>query len=266
MPLVWNRVLLTCISLLFVPGVIKYARKTSKRGILELAGIGCLVCLHWVAFYGSIKYSNVSVALSCLATTSFMTSLLEPLILRRRWKSYEVALGLLVVPGVYLIFYFSKFYLTGIILGLLAAFLAATFTILNKTVIEKHDARSMTFIELFSGFVFLSLLMPFYLRFFPEYTLIPALPDFGYLLILALACTTLPFVLGLYALRHLSAFASTLTVNLEPLYGIILAILFFKENQDMDNRFYLGSLIILLAVFIHPWLKKRFDKELPIHQ
>lgn len=261
LPLVWYRVLFTCVALCFIPGVIKQVKETPRRDIMNLAVIGCLVCIHWVCFYGAIKYSDVSIALSCLATTSFMISILEPVINRTRFKWYEVSLGLLVVPGVIIIAHVSQLYVTGIILGLLAAFFAATFTVLNKRVIHLHNPIGMTFIEMLSGFIMLSIVLPIYLHYFPDTLMRPASSDWIYLLILALGCTTLPFILALHALRHLSAFATTFMVNLEPVYGIILAILIFHENKDLDTMFYLGTGIILAAVFIHPLLNKRFGEK-----
>jgi drug/metabolite transporter (DMT)-like permease len=266
MPLVWYRVLIVSLSLLFFPGLIRKLRLTNRNGWLHLAGIGCLVSLHWVCFYGSIKYSNVTVALSCLATTSFFTSFLEPLIAGRKIRLYEISIGFLVIPGVYLIFYFTEMYTTGIILGLLAAVLAAVFSSFNKRMLNTHEPQSMTFIELSSGFIFLSLLMPFYLQLFPEADISLHLTDLVYLIILGIGCTTIPFILSLHALRQLSAFTTALIINLEPLYGIALAILVFHENRELDVRFYSGTLILLAAVFIHPLLKKRFDRQLPIQQ
>lgn len=228
----------------------------------NLAIIGCLVCIHWVCFYGAIKYSDVSIALSCLATTSFMISIIEPVINRTRVKWYELSLGLLVIPGVIIIVHVSQLYVSGIILGLLAAFFAATFTVLNKRVIHLHNPIGMTFIELFSGLILLSLVLPLYLHFFPATQMAPASSDWIYLLILSLGCTTLPFILALHALKHLSAFATTFMVNLEPVYGILLAIPFFHENKDLDALFYLGTGVILAAVFIHPLLNKRFGEKI----
>lgn len=267
-PLVWYRLLITCISLLFLPRLITSLKSIQKKEVWKLAGIGCLVCLHWVCFYGSIKYSNVSVALSCLATTTFFTSLAEPAVFGRKIKIYELGLGLLIIPGIYLMFHFTSFSGAGIVLGLFAAFFAALFSTFNKVMVEQIEPRSMTFIELGSGFVFLSILLPFYMMVFPETSLSFSsnYMDIIWLLILSLGCTTLPFVMSLRSLKHLSAFASVLTVNLEPLYGILLAIPIFHENQELDNRFYLGTLIMLSVVFIHPFLKKRFErKEVPIH-
>ncbi len=128
-------------------------------------------------------------------------------------------------------------------------------------VVDKHEPRSMTFVELGSGLVFLSIFMPLYIWLSPQSILIPVGYDWFYLLVLAVACTTLPFVLALRALSKLSAFASTLTVNLEPIYGILMAMFFFHENKDLNIQFYIGTFIILLAVFVHPLLKKVFEKE-----
>jgi drug/metabolite transporter (DMT)-like permease len=265
-PLVWYRVMIVSVSMLFLPGMIRNIRTLKKYDYFKLAGIGCIVCLHWVCFYGSIKYANVTVALSCLATTTFFTSFIEPLIAGRKIKGYEISLGLLIIPGVYLIFYFTNFYFTGIVLGLLAAAFAATFSALNKIMLETHEPRTMTFIEMSSGFIFLSILMPFYLKLFPDSNLILKTSDLIYLVILSIGCTTIPFILSLHALRQLTAFTTVLIVNLEPLYGILMAIPVFHENRELDNRFYFGTLILLTAVFIHPLLKKRFDKDLPVRQ
>lgn len=260
-PLVWYRVLITCVALICLPGVYKQVKTTPRKGALKLAGIGCLVCIHWVCFYGSIKYSNVSIALSCLATTSFMASIIEPLFNKKKIKLYELSLGLLIIPGIIIIVHVSELFVTGIVLGLVSALFAAIFTVLNKMVIDDHHPQGMTFIELGSGFIFLSIIMPFYLHLFPGTNMHPGTGDWTYLIILGVCCTTLPFVLALHALKHLSAFASTLTVNLEPVYGILLAIPIFHENKDLDWMFYLGTGIILLAVFIHPLLKRRFGEK-----
>lgn len=259
LPLVWMRVLITCISLLFFPKIFANLKGLQKKDLLNMAGIGCVVCMHWLCFYGSIKYSNVSVTLSCLSTASFMTSFLEPVLFGKPIKKYQIFLGLLVIPGIYLIFFFTKFYLVGIILGLLAAGLSSVFTTLNKKIVTKADTISITLVELGSGFLFLTLLMPFYLKLFPETTIIPSQKDLMYLIVLSLFCTTLPYTLSLKALKHISAFASTFAVNLEPIYGIIMAIILFKENKELNSGFYLGTSLILIAIFMYPFLYKKFD-------
>ncbi len=235
-------------------------RKIEIKTAIKLGLVGCVVCIHWLCFYGSIKYSNVSVALSCLSTASLITALIEPILNKSRIKPYQILLGLMVIPGIYLIFFFTSFYLTGIILGILAAILSSVFTSLNKKMVTKADIISITFIELGAGFLFLSLLMPFYLMIFPDTRIITDKSDLFYILILSLACTTLPFILSLNALKYISAFASTFAVNLEPIYGIILAIIIFGENKELNSGFYLGTLIILFSIFTYPFMKKRFEK------
>ncbi len=261
--IVWYRLLFTCLSLLFIPQVWRSIKAMSLRRVWELVGIGIIVSLHWVMFYGAVNYSNVSVTLSCMATASFFTALVEPLLTKKPFKWFELLLALLVIPGIYLIFYFSDFSEvgTGIIMGLLAAFFAAIFATLNKNMVASQDALTMTFVELGGGWIFLSILLPLYFQLFPESDMVATTPEFGYLLILAILCTTFAYVLSIHALKYLSAFSNALTINLEPVYGIVLAFLFFQENQEMDNRFYLGTLLILLAVFTHPIAEHYFEKR-----
>lgn len=233
------------------------------KTILKFAGVGIIVSLHWVAFYGSIKYSNVSVALSALATSSLFASIIEPLITRTRFRLPDMILGLLVIVGIWLIFMVTEMYLKGIIAGILAAFLAATFSSFNKRLIADHDSKSVTLIELGSGFLFLSLLLPFV---YPDITMesiIPAGTDWMWLLLLGVGCTTLPFILSLNALRYISAFKSNLAINLEPVYGILMAALIFGENKELTGQFYVGTAVILAAVFAQPalrWFSGRFVK------
>ena len=250
--IVWYRLLFTALSLLLVPQVWRAMQAMSLRRALQLLGIGIIVSLHWVMFYGSVKYANVSVTLSCMATASFFTALVEPVITKKRLQLYELGLGLFIIPGIYLIFYFSHFSLAGILMGLAAALLAAIFASFNKRMVADQDALTMTFVELGGGFVFLSGLLPLYWQFFPEATLSPASLDLFYLILLALLCTTFAYVLSIHALKQLTAFANAMTINLEPIYGILLAFAIFQENQAMDNRFYIGTILVLLAVFLHP--------------
>lgn len=263
LPLVWYRVLITCISLLFFPKIFQNIKTLKKKEVFQLSVIGFFVMLHWLCFYGSIKFSNASVALTCLSVSSLITSFLEPLFFRKRINKSEIFLGFIVICGMYLIFHFTHFYVTGIILGLIAAFLSAIFITLNKKMVTKASAVSITFVELGSGLIFLSLLFPFYLKVFPGISLIPQKTDIIYLFILSIVCTTLPYMLSLKALRHISAFTGSFTINLEPVYGIIMAILIFKENKELSGGFYIGTLIILLAIFLHPLLIKGFERYKP---
>lgn len=263
--LVWWRLFFTCLSLLFFRKVIKELRILPRKTILQLMGIGIVVALHWLTFFGAVKYANASICLICMATASFSVSLLEPLILKRPFRWYEMLLGLAIVPGMVLIVSYTpsdKWF--GILLGLISAFLAALFSIFNKKMVDekKAEVMTMTFVELGSGMIFLTCIAPLYFYFLGDMQLYPnSSSDLIYLLVLALLCTTLAYVLAFESLKHLSAFASTLSVNLEPVYGIILAWFILQEHQELEPNFYLGVGIILLSVFSYPFIKRRFEKN-----
>lgn len=259
LPTVWWRLLITCLSLPLLPGVVKALKEMSRDLIIRLAGIGVVVAAHWVFFFGAVNYSNVSVTLGVMATTSFFTALIEPLVKKTRVKWYEVALGVLVIPGMYMIFRFTnEGYTTGILMAVASAILAALFSSLNTQVVHKSSPMAITFVELGCGWIFVSLLAPFYGEVFGHASFLPSWSDLAYLAILGLVCTTFAYVLALNCLKHLSAFTSALALNLEPVYGIILAWLIFQENKEVSGGFYVGTAVILLAVFIHPLLRKKF--------
>ena len=255
--LVWYRVLLTTVSLAVVPAIWRSIAHIPARARWQLAGIGVLVALHWVCFFGSIKAANVTVALSVLSTAALFTSLLEPLIYRTRLKWTELVLGLLIVPGMYLIFSFGKGYTTGILLGLGAAVLGSLFSVLNRKMVARYDALPITLVELGSAWVFLSLVAVPLALMGKGGNFIPTPSDWLWLVILALLCTTLAYVLAMNALRYLTAFTSTLSINLEPLYGILMAIALFQEHKDLSPGFYAGAAIILSAVVVHTLLERR---------
>ena len=246
--LVWYRLLITCAVLWAIYGFRKKDRSESRSQILKASGIGCVLILHWVSFYGSIKYSNVSVSVTCLSTIGFFTSFFEPLIMRRRIDWMEVLLGLLVVAGIYLIFNFYPQYKTGIIFGIISAMLASIFPIINKKLLIVFSPNTVTFYEMTGGFIALCFILPFYLYFFPAKYFVPSPTDVLWLVVLAGLCTVYAFNLSLQALRHISAFTVNLTYNFEPVYSIILAFIIFKENQFLGLGFYLGFALILLAI------------------
>ena len=258
LPLVWFRILITCISILFIPKFFENLKKVNKNQIKNLAFIGCLVALHWLFFYGSIKYSNASIGVICMSTSAFFTSLINPLFFKKKLQRSELLFALFVIFGMYLIFNSSSLYILGIILGLIGALLASIFTILNKKAVEEIEPLSMTFIELGSGLLFLTIISPIYFYLFPKSNFLPSTNDFFYLMILALLCTTLPFSLSLKSLKHVSAFTANFSVNLEPIYGIILAFIIFKENKDLNLNFYIGAFVITLSVFSQGFIKKIF--------
>lgn len=252
-PLVWYRTLITACILLIIILYRGELRKVSWKEIVRFMGIGSVIAIHWVAFYGSIKYANASIALTCLATAGIFTALLEPLLLKVKFNYLELLVGLIAFIGMYCIYRFEVNYATGIILGVIAAFLSSFFTILNKKIINNYPARLVAFYEIGSGFLFLSLLLPLYLHFFPTVNFTPTLSDMGWLFVLSLCCTVWGQSLALSALKKISSFTAVLLVNLEPVYGIILAIIFYQENQDLGLGFYLGIGLIALSVGIHSY-------------
>lgn len=248
-PLVWWRMLITAVTLAFLPGFREF-KKVSRKQLFQLFGIGAIIALHWLTFYGSIKYANVSIALVCFSAIGFFTAVFEPIMLKRKFDIVEVFLGLLTIAGIYLIFSFNPEFKTGIIVGIISALLAVIFSVLNKKMVDKIDVKTITFCELGGGWVVLTFLMPLYLYLFPAVKVIPSANDWIWLLILSWFCTVIAFILQLNALKKISTFTSNLTYNLEPVYGILLAFIFFKENKFFGTDFYLGLALILIAVLL----------------
>ena len=260
--LVWWRVLLTSISVLFLLRNGLKIKHLTRRSLLQFSFVGVLTGLHWLAFYGAIKLSNASIALVCMATCAFFTSLIEPILLRKKLNWVEIFIGFLIVPGMALIVQSVEVKMhLGILVGLLSSFLAALFSTLNKKWIDNAEPLPITFIEMTSAWLFLSAVLPFFFHSEPNVVFLPSAKDFAMLLVLSLLCTTLTWVLALRAMKQLSAFASTLTVNLEPVYGIFLAWVILGEQKELSNGFYWGVALILVVVLSYPFLKKLLTKS-----
>jgi drug/metabolite transporter (DMT)-like permease len=258
--LVWYRLLLTALALWIIYFLRRPATSLAGKDIFRIFGIGAIAALHWVAFYGSIKYSNVSVGLLCFSAVGFFTALIEPLVLRHRVDFVELLLGLMVIAGIFLIFKVDPSYKSGIIIGLISSLLGSLFPVLNKTVLKKVAPATVTLYELTGGFLFLSILLPFYLMWVPASKLLPDWKDWIGLLVLSLACTVLAFNLSMNALKKLSAFTVNLSYNLEPVYGIILAFILFREDKYMNGGFYTGFTLIILSIslqMVRMWRRKR---------
>lgn len=248
--LVWYRLALTAPSLWLLAYLQKQAVRIDRRDMWRIFGIGGIAALHWVTFYGSIKYSNVSVGLVCFSAVGFFTALLEPLIMRHRLDRVELLLGMLVIVGILFIFQVDPHFKTGIVIGLISALLGSLFPVLNKRILKRVSSENVTLYEMSGGFLVLTLLMPLYLWLFPAPSLIPGWRDWIWLLVLAWVCTVLAFNLSMSALAHISAFTVNLTYNLEPVYGILLAFVFFREDKNMNKGFYIGFCLILLSIIL----------------
>lgn len=250
--LVWYRMAITVTTLFFLLKWKKELKLVSKPLFLKLFFIGFFISIHWVCFFGSIKYSNVSIALTCFSSTGLFTSFIEPFFCKKKIAFSEVLLGLIGILGIYIIFHFDPQYKIGIILGILAAVLSALFSVMNKKIVDTNSLSSHTivFYEMVGGVLFLTLLMPFYFHQFPPSHTLPTISDTLWLLILSWLCTILAMNLMLKSLKKMSAFTQNLSLNLEPVYGIIMAFIFFKENELLSLQFYYGFGLILLAVIL----------------
>ena len=250
-PLVWHRTWITAAIFLIILYYRKEFIKISRAELLRFMGIGSIIAIHWVAFYGSIKYANASIALTCLATAGIFTALLEPLVFKMKFNYKELLVGCIALIGMYCIYHFEIQYAIGIGLGITAAALSSVFTIMNKKIVNNYPSRMVAFYEIGSGFLFLTLLLPLYLYYFPNTNFLPNQMDWVWLGILSLCCTVWGQSLALSALKKISSFTAVLLVNLEPVYGIILAILIYHENKELGIGFYIGIGLITLSVGLH---------------
>ena len=250
LPLVWWRMTLVAVILAFVPRVWREWRRMPSALLAAYSGVGCLIALHWLTFYGSIKLSNASVGATCMALAPVFLSIVEPLIARRAFNLRELLLGVIMVPGVVMVIGGVPGGMrSGIALGILSAFFVALFGTLNKRLVHHADALAVTAIELTAGAFLLTVCGPVLM---PPLFQLPTAHDALLLVLLAVGCTILPFTLALVALRHLTAYAAQLAVNLEPVYAIILGSILLQEHRQLDPLFYAGVLIIVATVLTYP--------------
>lgn len=259
--LVWYRLFITSATMWILFFFTNRLQKISLQDALKLAGVGFLAALHWVTFYGSVKYANVSVALVCFSATGFFTAIMEPLILRKKVKWIELLLGIMVIAGIYVILHFDPKYKTGIILGVICAILLAFVVIFLKEFVQRINPETVLTYQLSGGLFLLSIGMPFYLHQFPTSYTFPGLRDWLWLLVLAWVCSVLAFRFTAYALKKLSAFTVNLSFNLEPVYGIILAFVVFHEEKKLSSSFFIGLLIIATSLLIHTLILLNQEKR-----
>ena len=255
-PLVWFRMLLGSFFVLIYIWFTKGSLKVSLKSLVIFALIGFLIALHWLAFFKAVKISNVSITLAMMSTGAFFTSLLEPIFFKRKIIKYEVVFGLIVIVGLYIIFNVETAYLTGILFALLSSFLGALFSIFNGMIIKTCDATTISFYELFFGVVFITIFIfsteGFNVSFFALSS-----TDWIYILLLASVCTAYAFIAAVHIMKWISPYTLMLTTNLEPVYGIILALLILGDKEYMNPTFYLGALLILMTVIMNGIIKTR---------
>lgn len=226
-----------------------------RREIFKIAGTGLLIGLHWIMFFGSARLSTASISLAAMATTSLWTTLLEPLMTEhKKIKWYELVLGIMAVAGMVIIFNVEFRFAWGLIVGIGAAILSAVFTILNAGLVKRHDHFTITFYEMVSAFLGLLLILSFYKG--PLKIEWPGYSDWLWLLLLGGICTVYAYSISVKVMKRLRPFVVNLTINLEPIYGILLAIVVFGENEAMKPGFYWGTAIILISVLAYPMINR----------
>ena len=255
-PLVWYRMSLAVFFVLLYFLFKKKSLKVSPKVLIKFFIGGVIIAIHWVAFFAAIKVSNVSVALVSLSTGALFTSLLEPIFFRRRLDVMELFFGLLVISGLYIIFNVENDYSLGIIYGLIAAFLSALFSVLNGLYVKQHSGEVISFYQLLFGVLFITGFIVLTTGFNTvDFTLTQS--DIFYLFILSSICTAYAFIVSVNLMKYLTPYTIMLTINLEPIYGIILAVIVFGEKEKMSSQFYIGASIILITVIINGILKNK---------
>lgn len=257
--LVWYRVLIASVSLFLYFTVRKVSFRADKKSILKFVGNGALVGGHWILFFAAIKLSTVAVSLVCLSSITLFTAVFEPVINKKRVSRLEILSGILIIIGIVLIFKFETQYTKGIIAGLSSAVFASLFAIINGRLIKHHQAPVIAFYELSGAFVWISIFL-LVTGGFGRWVLLSA-ADTGYLLLLGTICTSLAYVAGVHVMRELSAFRVALVTNLEPVYGIIIAFIFFGDAGKMTAGFWAGAGIVLLTILMFPVVQRSVLKK-----
>ena len=264
MELVFFRTMLASIGLMTVILIGKLSLRVSLIDLAKLSGTGILIAGHWILFFGSARISTVSVCLAGMATTSFWTSLMEPVLKKKPIELLEVFFGLLIIAGLYLIYHFEFNYVLGLTLSLGSAFLGALFTVVNSKITHHHNEFVISFYEMAAACITagIFLFLYFYLIGSPEkINLNPSVWDWFYLVLLAFVCTVYPFSIAIELMKRISAFMMNLSVNLEPVYGIILAVIIFGDKEKMNTGFYLGTLVILASVITYPVIRNQLNRR-----
>lgn len=231
--------------------------------VIKFMATGVLIAAHWILFFQAARVSTASVCLAGMATCSLWTSFIEPLFNKKKVRGFEVVLGLVVIAGLYVIFKFEFDHALGLAMAVISALLAAVFSVINGKFTHNYNAYMITFYEMLGACIGTAVFFPFYSNFITgkPIDLNASTIDWAYLLILAVVCTVYAYSISVELMKRLSAFVVNLTVNLEPMYGIILAVLIFGEKEKMGGGFYLGTFIILLSVLVYPIINRRLKRK-----
>ena len=260
--LVWFRTLITVIAMFIYLKMIRQDYRVDKRTFWQLCGIGVIIVVHWLSFYGAIKVSNISVTMVAFSTGTLFSSIIEPVFFKRKVRLYEVIIGLVIIGAIAVIFSIETQFWLGILLGILAAFTSSLFGVLNGIMSHRLPSGVISFYEIGSAFVALTLFVGLTGEFNSDFFALDQ-PSWIGILILSLVCTVFPFITSVNLAKYISPYTIVLTVNLETVYGIVWAILFYNENEEVEPSFYIGVLIILMAIFFNSYLKGLSEKKPP---
>jgi len=246
--LVWFRMAIAGILMFIYIKIIRLDVKISRLTFLQFSAAGVIIALHWITFFEAINQANVSIALAMFSSGAFFASFIEPLFFKRRILGYEIIFGIIVVLGVVLITSSEMGYVNGIILGLFSALFSTLFAVINGRFIEKHNATVISFYEFISGVLFLTVFILLSGKTFNAEFFTLSNSDWMYLFILASICTAYAFIGSVDVMRYISPFTVILSYNLEPLYGIAIALFLFPETEKMSPQFYIGAILVLITV------------------
>ena len=252
--IVIDRMLIAFLTLAIIIVFKKKKEKVTWRYKWQMLVVGVIIAAHWATFFEALKVSNISVTLCCLASCSFFIALIQPLFFKTKLKYYELILGLFVIFGIYIIFAFENQYSLGIILSLSSALFASIFSVWNAVLIKQNSSLTITLYEMLGGTIAM-LIYCVVSGSFEIQNIIPEGIDWLYILILGIICTAIAFLLGTEVLKELSPFTVSISINLEPIYAIILALWFFGDSEIMSIEFYFGAAIILATIVGNAYLK-----------
>jgi drug/metabolite transporter (DMT)-like permease len=262
--MIFYRMLLASLGMIALMLIKKESFLIPAKDIVKLLLVGILVSTHWIAFFGSGQVSTASVSLVGFATASLWTAIIEPLSNRKKIQPLEIGLGIFVIAGLYIIFSFDFDFFLGLGLGILSGLLLAIFAVINSHLVRRIPSSTITLYEMIGGFLFTSACLPIYKMYWAsggELQLSPTQLDWLYISILAIVCSVYAYSLSVELMKKISVFTIQLALNLEPVYGIIMAVILLNEGKYLNTPFYIGTIIILLAVLLYPYLKNRLVKS-----
>jgi drug/metabolite transporter (DMT)-like permease len=255
-PLVWWRLLISSLVLYFYLRFSKVDFRVSRKTLFHLFIVGGIIAMHWIFFYRAVKVSTIAVTLGCFSCGSLFSSFLEPVFFKNKINKVEIFCGILVILGLWLIFSVESKYLEGILCSVSAAFLSALFTVLNAKLVRKERAEVITFYEFISGLLVITIYLLLNGQLNASLFSVSS-TNWFWLIVFSIICTVIPFIISIGIMKEIRPYTVTLSVNLEPIYGILFAYFIFGDSEKMTMGFYAGTLIILSTIFLNAYLRSR---------